>query len=405
MNTKKLKGIVAIACLVAMLCLPFIQLAKADTGTIYAFAGPFQEDTSALLSGNCKVTAVGSNGEYMVTTLAASTGAINWTYTNPPLYFRYDYNETADTVYTRYCWLNTTQQASGDFFFYACFSNESLSTIAFNIFNYRTILDFSQGAFLVVKSPTVTADVIIEKRPIDSTGSVSCTLKPNTPYAVSVESKKTGTNYDLGTVNTVTSAITLTIPGTAFPENNLLVNKYVHAYATREYLNPVGAITVSYEDITEQTDSVNITITDSDGAVVFIDVYPDNQSFVCLWQYAVNATDYEVTVTATTSAYGTLTFKQFLLGEYSKASSPFSLAFLGSLGDGINVAWFIPAFLIICVSGCFSEVNAEVAAVITTIVAVILTALGWIDITPAAIVVALSLSIMACMVAARRRFT
>ena len=63
----------------------------------------------------------------------------------------------------------------------------------------------------------------------------------------------------------------------------------------------------------------------------------------------------------------------------------------------------IPALLIIFVAGCFSELTSEVAAILTVIVAIVLTSLGWIDIGQGAIISALALAVMSGIIAAKRR--
>jgi hypothetical protein len=290
--------------------------------------------------------------------------------------------------------------------YYIVFDKDQ-TQVAFNIFNYQS-LDLSEGAYLTVKSlmgDNLALDYPVEKRPIDALGDVITELPLYTLYTITVESASDGSTYVFGNINTVSTSITLTIPPTAFPAQTLELYQYVHAYATRTFATPNGTIIINYGDITNKTNSVIVTITNaSDGTVAFTRMFygPEYQTFSYSWADAYNTTSYQVEVAVDHQSFGDFSHKQYLLGEYTKPTDPFSLDFLGTIN--ISTAWFIPALLIIFVAGCFSELTSEAAAILTTIVAVILAAMGWISISSSALVVALALSIMAAIVTARRRF-
>jgi hypothetical protein len=82
-------------------------------------------------------------------------------------------------------------------------------------------------------------------------------------------------------------------------------------------------------------------------------------------------------------------------------TAPFLLSWLGSLD--IDTSTLLPALLIIFVAGCFSVLNAHVGAVLTVIVAVILTWLGWISIPVGALVTSMFLAILMALIYAKRR--
>lgn len=202
---------------------------------------------------------------------------------------------------------------------------------------------------------------------------------------------------------TPVTSVQLVLRGVDFPKDSLLLYQYVHAYALRDYLNPIGAITVSYEDTENQTTSVTIQIKYDNGTVADTQTFTGNQTFSYTWNSAVNATNYQVIVNVTHSAYGTFYFKQYLLGEYTKPTSPFSLDAFGTL-PGIETAWFLPALLIIFVAACFSELTSEVACVLTALTAIFLAAIGFIPISTGALVTALALGVMAGVISVRRRY-
>ena len=163
---------------------------------------------------------------------------------------------------------------------------------------------------------------------------------------------------------------------------------------------------VRYEDTTNLTTQLELIISDpTDNTVYFDEIFTNETHNVNLfnyaWNYAVNASSYNVWVVVTSESKSTYYFKQYLLGMYDKASNPFDFGFMGSI-NGLDTAIFIPAFIIIAAAGCFNQMNAEIAAFLTTIIAIVLAAIGWITISSSMLVVALSLSILAGIVTARR---
>jgi hypothetical protein len=241
----------------------------------------------------------------------------------------------------------------------------------------------------------------IEKRLVDIQNIVTMELITGGRYRI-IYTDGTTQNIHGDLTTTATTGIQLVLRGVDFPKETLLLYQYVHASAIRDFLNPIGAITVSYEDLTNMTTLITITIVDtSDGSTAFTDTYTD-QTFSYTWNTVPNATSYEVTVAIDHATFGSFDYKYYLPGEYERASAPFDLAFLGST-MGISTAMLIPALLIIFVAGCFSELTAEVAAVLTVIIAILLSALGWIEITQAALITALSLAVLGGIVTARRR--
>lgn len=242
----------------------------------------------------------------------------------------------------------------------------------------------------------------IEKRPVDVQNSVNFMLTVGSRYNITYSDGTTIVPYGELAATAITG-IQLIIRGVDFPKTSLLLSDFVHAYALRDFLNPTGAITVSYEDTSNNTDNVNVLITNATSGLTVLDLdFPSNNTFVYTWASAVNATNYQVLVNVTHSTFGELIFRQYLLGENSVASSPFDLSFLGSVG--FNTAWFLPALLIVFVAGCFSELTSEAAAILTVIVAIILVWMGWLSISSGIVVAALALSIMAAVIASKRRW-
>jgi hypothetical protein len=377
---------------------PFIQPAKAQTTYNYYLMGPLNEATAAWLPGNMTVTAhLWAGGIGAEPTVSINSSATyNLTTSYPVRYFSFDYNETGVNQHREY-WLDTSDTTNATY--RGWFSPDTLNSYTISFLDYTGRLQ--DYPYVLTKAYVLGVLSTVEKRRVDVQNIVLNNLREGDSYSIVYSNGVSSFTYgDLTT--TATSGIQLILRGVDFPKETLLLYQYVHASAIRDFLNPTGAITVSYEDLTSQTTSVTVTIA-SNGTTVYSNVFI-SQLFSYTWNNAVNATNYEVTVSIVHATFGSFSYKYYLLGEYEKASDPFSLAFLGST-MGISTAVLIPALLIIFVSGCFSEITAETAAVLTVIVAIILSALGWIEISQAAIITALALSVLAGIVTAKRRLS
>jgi hypothetical protein len=401
---KKVFSVALLLVLVAVSLFSLMPLAKAQAYS-YTFNGPYDEKTAAYLSTNATVIVHFNDGVTSsdVFNVGVDTG-YTYVYTpaSQPQYFEYNvYNLTGigDNIYREY-WLNTNEPSGT----YNIYVPSSLATYTINFADYVGTL--KTYPFVLAQINIDGTYYTVDKMPVDSQNSVVMDLLVGNRYRILLSDGVAQIVYgDIFTTSTL--GIQLVLRGVDFPQQTLLLYQYVHAYAIRDFLNPTGSITVSYGDTTNKTNNVTITITDSaTSAVAFASVFSGvgNQTFSYSWIYADNATSYEVTVAINHQTFGVFNYKQYLLGEYAKPSEPFSLDFLGS-GFPISTAVLIPALLIIFVAGCFSELTSEVATILTTIVAIILSAMGWIPITQGAIITALALSVMAGIVAARRRMS
>jgi len=378
---------------------PFIQPAKAQTTYSYNFDGPVDEATATYLTNDVNVTAHFSSGSGADESFLVNHAYIYNT-TNIVRYFSYEYN-LSGTIQHREYWLDPTEIGQ-PFMLWLAFSSSTFHDYIISFIDYTGLL--SKYPYIELVSVGF-GSYFVEKRIVDAQNIVVANLREGGRYQLRYTD---GTTINIFGEITTTNilGIQLVLRGVDFSsleaQKQLLLYQYVHAYAQRDFLNPIGAITVNYEDITNKTNSVLITIT-SNGTTVYSGTFTD-QTFSYTWNSAVNATSYEVTVAVNHQTFGLFDFKQYLLGEYQKADEPFSLAFLGS-SMGISTAMLIPALLIIFVAGCFSELTSEVAAILTVIVAIVLTSLGWIDIGQGAIISALALAVMSGIIAAKRRIS
>jgi hypothetical protein len=399
-TVKRLALIALVFLFVLSVATPLIQPAKAVAYS-YTFNGPYYETTGNDIFVNSSPADIWLTIHYAdstPTSTAVFNGAYTLTPTSKPLYFSitiyFNVTGVATLVpFTREYWLGP---------------NENTGT--YNIYSEKTtvtyVISFMDQVGLLKTYPYIEAQILmngtyqtVEKKIVDVQNIVSMELIEGQRYRILFGDGATTQVYgDLTT--TATTGIQLILRGVDFPKETLLLYQYVHASAIRDFLNPIGAITVSYEDTTSQTTSVTVTIT-SNGTTVYSNVFT-SQLFSYTWNSAVNATSYEVTVAIVHVNFGSFNYKYYLQGQYEKPVEPFSLAFLGST-MGISTAVLIPALLIIFVAGCFSEITAETAAILTVIIAIILSALGWIEISQAAIITALALSVLAGIITAKRR--
>jgi hypothetical protein len=418
-NVKKLFFIFVVAALVLSVATPFIvQPVKAATKYVY-FYGPYNE----ALGGSFKY-ADGSNATCLVTvhlnyantTRPSYVDSFNISWATPhtfsysdteqPLYFEYtitDKTTTPYTTYTRQYWYTASDDSSERSFYVYFGSNEQTYTVSF--MDYTGLLKTYPYIEICYNIDT-SSNYIVQKYKVDMQGVVVAELRLGAKYSIYFQDGSHEKYYYYGdlTPSTVTG-IQLVIRGIDFPKETLLLYQYVHTSVTRDFLNPTGAITLNYEDINEQTTSVNMTITNTTSGLIVDQEFRSGeaaQTISYTWSAADNATSYQVTFIIDHTIYGTFYYKEYLLGEHAKASEPFSLDFLGT-GFPISTAVLIPALLIIFVAGCFSELTSEAAAVLTVIVAILLTALGFIDIGQGAIISALALAVMAGIVTARKR--
>lgn len=361
---------------------------------VYNFYGLYNESTGLIDPEESRAVNV---TVYFTEDLPSETFLLNGTetkgYYTQPQYFVFQLGES-----NRQYWIEPDETDVDIYVF-----DDSLTDYTINFLDFCGALN---------NNPYVTAQFYIngtlmtmDKRKVDQQSSVSMSLVNTRKYVISLSG--TGTTYVWGDLlMTDSTTIQLTIKAMDFPKEQILKYAYMRVYSFREFSTPTGSITIYYEDTRDQTTSVEINIDYTNGTNAY-DSIQYTSSFSIVWSDAENDTSYQVNAIVTHEIYGVSTWKQFLLAQGETQSSPFTLDFLGtgwSLWD-IDTSVFIPALLIVCAAGCFSVLNAQVGAILATITAIILTALGWIPIAPAALLVSFVLSILMVLIYAKRRVT
>ncbi len=317
-------------------------------------------------------------------------GFYNYSTSAVPEYFEF---YLADGV-TRQYWLQPTE-SSGRIYIL----NSTLTTYTINFMDYTGIL--KNSPYILAQTYLNGSLVTVEKRKVDSQNTFQMALENGKKYLIKIEGATNFTYGDL--LMTETTGVQLVIRGIEFTSQSILLYQYIRASAVRDFLTPTGAITISYQDTTNQTSSVEIKIS-YNSTVVFDEVFSGegNQTFSYIWTEADNATDYTVWVNVNHQVYGYFYFNQYLKGEYTTSNGPLDLSFMGSLP--INTACIIPALIIILVAACFSEATAEIGAFLICVVAALLALMGWIPIGSSALIIGFSLALLLGVVTVRRRF-
>jgi len=351
----------------------------------YSFNGVFDESTGLLKTASERTVNVSA----YFANYPDETFVVNGTYlyncSTIPLYFHYDLG-----VNDREYWL-VPNEHGGTFYIF----NDTLTsyTVAF--------LDL---AGLLCTHPYVEAKryvngtlFVVEKRKVDLEQKTIFNLIQGIHYTIVIGGEDV--SYTFGDFLTSdTTSVTLTLRGVQFPKETLLTYKYVRIYATRGFANPLGNITITYQDTLGQTNSVVIYFNYKNGTNAY-NATETADSFVHSWNSALNDTDYALVCTIDHERYGTYSWKQYFPRSFFEA--PWGLDFLGILPFDTSI--LIPAFLILCAFACFSVLNAFIGAFAGTVTAIVLAYMGWIPIPAATLTVALIFCVLVAIIYAKRR--
>jgi hypothetical protein len=238
---------------------------------------------------------------------------------------------------------------------------------------------------------------IVERGTVDLEKKVIFYMEAYTSYSITIEDETV--SYSFGDlIFGASTSITLTLKGVDFPKATLFTYKYVRIYADRTFGEPYGNVTITYQDTLNLTTSVQIWINYKNGTNIYTTTLYTN-SFISTWTSALNSTDYALVCTITHQTYGTYSWRQYLPQTFSTA--PWGMAWFGTLP--FNSAILIPAFIIIGAGALFSVINIYMGAFTMTIIAAILTYMGWIPISATFLIVAFTFCIMMALTYAKRK--
>lgn len=353
-----------------------------ESGTFaYSFYGVYNETYGTPEIYGCNVTAyfIGN-----VTDTFEVNGTHNYYPDIKPLYFWFD------LVTPREYWLGDSEDISSIHIF-----DEELTTYTINFYDLAGVLD--DYPFVEAQRYVNGTLHTVEKRRVDVERKIVMSLVNGVKYNLIIQNGATYTFGDL--LMTSITTVQLTLKGIEFPREVELTYKYVRVYGTRSWdVSGTGNITITYEDTLELTTDVDIYINYRNGTNAYNTTIAAD-SFNHVWTSALNNTDYAVICDINHQRYGEYDWRQYFPRTFSEP--PWGLGFLGTLPFDTSI--IIPMFLILFVAGCFSQVNAEVGAFMAVLTAIILTYMGWINISAGYLITAFCLAILMGIIYAKRK--
>lgn len=369
---------------------------------LYTFNGVYDENIgTGTLFGASNITAYFNDGTSPLTFKV--NGTRMYAASTKPQYFYYDiweYSNTSDTALHREYWLGADED-SGNYTIYG--NQQGLENIVFTI---RALGGAGLGSYVTVQRNIDGTLRTVEKRPVDSTGTVVMSLQAYTLYSVSIEGTEPNTSITFGNINTYTTPIILTVSALSFPSTTLQQYKYLRIWASR----PTSTeIMVNYADTNLQTVSVYYEISDANGTVHYNFTHTGENSFSDIWTSALANTTYYLDATVVQSVFGTTTFKQ-ILAKDGTTNSPIDLSFLGTWEfsiygvtvslDSTQIFW---ALVVLIIFGSFSVLNAYMGVFAGVAAAAIFVGLGWLDIPAGTVALAFAFTVAIAIAVYKRR--
>ena len=354
---------------------------------VFTFYGPFNETTGELLNENVTVTAHYADG----TGIADYSFVLNGSWVYPPDYSVQYFEFLFDDGNTRQYWIDPSEIITDMYVFKAA----DPTSYVINFLDYTGVLQ--TYPYVTIKASINGTLYTVEKRKVDEQNSIGANLILGEKYQLVIGNDEYNFVYG-DMLATATTGVQLILRGVDFPKETLLMFKNVVLYGLRDFSS--SSISFYYADSLNATTSVEVVFTDSLGTVAYSNTF--TADYVNLnWTSAVNATSYQLDVTVTHESYGEFTWSQYFLNEAGDGPAIFDFTFLGTWS--FDMTYLFPAILILFVAACFSALNAEVGAVLTVIVAALLTWFGWIPIPVGFLVASLALAILMALVYNKRR--
>jgi len=350
--------------------------------THYVLFGPYNEGTGLRDYGGVNVTVYFAEDYFDTFVLNES---VQVQYPHVPLYFHFAFANP------RQYWLSS-EEGIGTHLIFAFDDSTTVYTI--NFLDFAGALE--ENTYIEARYYVNGTRRIVEKRMVDEEAKVVMALVNGRMYHIII---KDGASYTFGDLlTTAITTIQLPLKAVDFPKETLMTQLYVNIYATRELGNPNGNITITYEDTLALTNAVDIFINFKNGTNVY-NATETSDSFVHTWTSALNNTDYRLVVSIDHARYGVYPWRQYFPRAFS--SAPWGMAWFGSLPFVTTV--LLPSFLILCVAGCFSMINAHVGAFMAVLMAGFLTYIGWIPIPAGYLITAFCLAVFTALIKSKRR--
>lgn len=357
---------------------------------LFNFYGPYDELTGELLNENVTVTAHYANG----TGIADYSFVLNGTWVYPPDYEVQYFEYLFDDGSIRQYWVDPSEVISSLYVFKG--NSSAVQDYVINFLDYTGVL--KTYPFVTAKAYINGSLWTVEKRVADEQGSILVNLINGEKYQLTVGNADVNFVYgDLLMTDDV--GVQLYLKGVDFPKETLLMYKYVNLYATRDF--STNSILFVYNDTKSLTNSVSLVFTDLAGNVAHEYEVLATNAFQYNWTSAYNWTSYQLVVSIDHEDYGEFDWRQFFPNVNGDSAAMFDFTFLGDWS--FDMTYIVPAILLLFAAGCFSALNAEVGAFALSVMAIILTWMGWIPIPAGALVAGFALSILMALVYNKRR--
>jgi len=336
----------------------------------YVFYGLYDEESGDWLTTGVNVTTHFLEGTPPKT--FEVNGTLTYGFYDKPVYFRFDLTNA------REYWVSGTENTASIYIF-----NASTTIYTIEFIDLTNQLD--EYSYVSAKRQVNGTLHTIEKRKANKDDKVVMSLIQYAQYSIYI---RDGVSYDYGqVVFTTDTTVQLTLTGLEFPSTIVEGYKYVRCWAYRDYSSP-NTTKVNYQDLQEYTTNVTITyyfINDTQAYAT----WSASDTFISTWTGADENTTYYVVVNMERST-GTMTYRQVLPRSFS--SNPWGIDFLWNSAP-FNTNILIPAFIIVCVAGVFSALNARIGALATVAMTITLVAVWGLSISEEAIMLAIILVI------------
>lgn len=343
---------------------------------LYYFYGPYDEETGYLLDENVTVSIFYDTLGYPLYEHSFNT---SWVFPVSPqaLYFRFTFEDNS----TREYWIDQTEDVLPVYIFWG----ENVDDYTINFLDTAGILD--DYPYVTAKRYVNGTLHTIEKKKVDAYNSVLMSLVYGRSYTLVLGTEESP--YIFGDLTmTESTSVQLVLRTVDFPVNSLL-QEDIRIYGVRDNTT----ITIAYDDDSEETTLVSITIYYGSYEEAYSTTY-SNSSFTLTWTGGESDVSYLVQVDINHDTYDELEWRQYFpaMGDMEDLS-------LDWLGDwDFDSYTLIPSIAILCAAGCFSKVNAYIGMILMCIFAALFTWIGFIPIPAGMLVSAFALAILGGLV-------
>ncbi|MFA5365957.1 MAG: hypothetical protein WC325_12310, partial [Candidatus Bathyarchaeia archaeon] len=345
------------------------------------------EDTGLFLNENVTVTA-----HYAATTgIPSYSFILNGSWVYPPDYNVQYFEFLFDDNSTREYWIDPSEIITGIY----VFKGTDTTGYVINFLDYTGVLQ--SYPFVTIKAYVNGSLFTVEKRRVDEQKSIGAYLVGGEKYQLTIGNDEFSFVYgDL--LMTATTGVQLILRGVDLPKETLLMFKYVTFYAFRDY--STNSILFYYNDDKADTVSVAVTFTDSFGVVAYSNVF-SSDTVSLNWTSATNSSSYQLDVDVVHGEYGSLSWSQYFTNYAGEGPAMFDFSFMGDWS--FDMTYLFPAILVLFAAACFSALNAEVGAVLSVVVAIILAWMGWIPVPVGSLIAGFAFAILMALVYSKRR--